>query len=149
MILIPSNSNGRSPVIFRSSRDRFSFGPPQPMPILKRTNNSSLGNCFSLVIISSNIPEKQGEVFRYGGEEFLVIIVNITREEVLIEAERIRLLTEKLEMHTLDNIPFTISVSQGISMLRSDETINDAIKRADERLYIAKRKGRNCVVATT
>lgn len=86
-------------------------------------------------------------ICRYGSEEFLVIIVDISREEVLAEAERIRLITEKLELHTLEGVPFQISVSQGISMLRSDETIQDAIRRADERLYKAKRKGRNCVMA--
>lgn len=87
-------------------------------------------------------------ICRYGGEEFLVIIVNISRDAVLAEAERIRLITEKLELHTLEGVPFTISISQGVSMLRADESIHEAIKRADERLYMAKRKGRNCVVAT-
>lgn len=87
-------------------------------------------------------------ICRYGGEEFLVIIVNISRDAVLAEAERIRLITEKLELHTLEGVPFTISISQGVSMLRADESIHEAIKRADDRLYMAKRKGRNCVVAT-
>lgn len=91
---------------------------------------------------------KNEMICRYGGEEFLVIIVNITKKEVLAEAERIRLITEKLELHTLEGMPFHISVSQGISMLRPEEKIKDAIRRADERLYMAKRKGRNCVVAT-
>lgn len=94
-----------------------------------------------------NEAQENEMICRYGGEEFLVVIVNITREAVLAEAERIRLLTQSIELHTLEDIPFSITVSQGISMLRSEETIKEAIRRADERLYIAKRKGRNCVVA--
>lgn len=86
-------------------------------------------------------------ICRYGGEEFLIIMIDVSKDEAIANAENIRTITEKLIVHNLEGMPFHISVSQGLSMLRADETIKDAIKRADNRLYEAKAKGRNCVVA--
>ena len=90
--------------------------------------------------------QKNDTVCRYGGEEFLIISTHVSREQAVEQAEKIRVLAQELEPKTLDNVSFQISVSQGISMLRPDEKIEDAIQRADERLYIAKSNGRNCVV---
>ena len=90
--------------------------------------------------------QKNDTVCRYGGEEFLIISTHVSREQAVEQAEKIRVLAQELEPKTLDNVSFQISVSQGISMLRPGEKIEDAIQRADERLYIAKSNGRNCVV---
>lgn len=86
-------------------------------------------------------------IYRYGGEEFLIIRTYTNPTEALKRAEQIRLSTQQLKPHTLDKTIFAITVSQGVSMLRPKESIQEAIVRADERLYLAKKKGRNCVVA--
>jgi diguanylate cyclase (GGDEF)-like protein len=80
---------------------------------------------------------------RYGGEEFAILVRNTDVEGAFIIAERIRRAIEDLEVtHNGRRIPCTVSI--GIAKL--DHTIarpSDLIEAADERLYQAKRKGRN------
>jgi two-component system, cell cycle response regulator len=80
---------------------------------------------------------------RYGGEEFALLLRNTGMEGAFIVAERLRRHIEDLEVtHNGRRIPCTISV--GVALI--DEQIatpNDLIEAADERLYQAKRKGRN------
>lgn len=94
------------------------------------------------------IRHKNETICRYGGEEFLIISTHTDKETAAKRAEYIRQLTLQLEPKSLDNEPFKLSVSLGVSLLRPTETIHSAIQRADGRLYVAKRTGRNCVVAT-
>jgi diguanylate cyclase (GGDEF)-like protein len=78
-------------------------------------------------------------LYRYGGEEFVVIIPDITAEEAIRIGERLRTKVE-------DSCPVTISV--GISQYRTvSEGLERLIREADAALYEAKRKGRNKVLA--
>jgi diguanylate cyclase (GGDEF)-like protein len=80
---------------------------------------------------------------RYGGEEFALLLRNTTIESGFILGERIRRAIEELEVtHNGRRIPCTVSL--GVATL--DDTItrpSDLIEAADQRLYQAKRKGRN------
>lgn len=80
---------------------------------------------------------------RYGGEEFALLLRNTDLEAAFIVGERIRRCVESLEVtHDGRRIPCTISV--GVAVL--DEAIKrpvDLIEAADQRLYQAKRRGRN------
>jgi diguanylate cyclase (GGDEF)-like protein len=84
-------------------------------------------------------------IFRYGGEEFVILLsdTNIHGAELL--AERIR---NSIERHTLayGMKTINITVSLGVSSLRSDDTAETFVKRADEALFTAKSNGRNQVV---
>lgn len=78
-------------------------------------------------------------VFRYGGEEFLILskmseVSTDIRVKELFE-------TVRRELHTSDRKPRTISVGIG----RKSKIDNGAIKRADINLYICKNNGRNCI----
>ncbi|NJK88048.1 MAG: diguanylate cyclase [Myxococcales bacterium] len=88
--------------------------------------------------------KRKEDVFaRYGGEEFALLLRNTSLEQAFIAGERIRRAVEGLEIiHNGRRIPCTVSV--GVALL--DEKIDqptDLIEAADERLYIAKRRGRN------
>lgn len=85
-------------------------------------------------------------VGRYGGEEFLVALPDIEKEEIRKIAERIREAIS-LKPCTVDgNLLIPMTLSAGISCcLPGEEDIFPAIKRADEGLYLAKRSGRNQV----
>ncbi|MEW6260522.1 MAG: diguanylate cyclase [Thermodesulfobacteriota bacterium] len=81
--------------------------------------------------------------YRYGGEEFAVILPVTTGEEAMVVAERIRLKIEKCPV-TLDDgrtVPVTLSV--GIAEHVPGETAAHLIRRADEALYRSKDGGRN------
>lgn len=78
-------------------------------------------------------------VARYGGEEFLIILPD-TQEQSFILAEKLRHVISTLEF------PFEqqLTVSIGLSIVNiADKAPEDAVRRADKALYIAKENGRN------
>jgi len=81
-------------------------------------------------------------IFRYGGEEFLVILADSAVDEAYMIAERIRVKVEKFTVH-YDNqsIPFTIS--GGVAQFKNHPDFNQMIEHADRLLYEAKNEGRN------
>ena len=85
--------------------------------------------------------------FRYGGEEFLLILDDTDVNQASKVAERIR---ETVEQHTyLHNgkiIPVTISI--GAATHKHKETLQDFQERADKALYTAKNAGRNMTVSS-
>ncbi len=80
---------------------------------------------------------------RYGGEEFAVLVSNVENKHLKEIAERIRSLVSLSALREPENI--TISVSIGAAYAKSDDTVEDLIKRADEKLYQAKNNGCNQV----
>jgi diguanylate cyclase (GGDEF)-like protein len=83
---------------------------------------------------------------RFGGEEFLALLPNSTDEQSLAIAERLRDAFAVEANASLDPslaLPFTPSVSIGISQLRPGEALEAAQRRADNALYRAKAGGRN------
>ena len=83
---------------------------------------------------------------RIGGEEFAAVLPETPLDAGILVAERLRDATSKLAVNAKDaDINFTISI--GVSIVaKEDAIIEDAINRADEALYKAKRMGRNRVV---
>jgi diguanylate cyclase (GGDEF)-like protein len=83
-------------------------------------------------------------VFRYGGEEFVILLSNTTLARATQVAERLRLKIEALTLEE-DGIRIMITSSIGIAMLDPNETMSKLLTRADEAMYEAKRDGRNQV----
>lgn len=80
-------------------------------------------------------------VGRWGGEEFLIILVNTGLEDAIKVAEKLRKkISEALILGKLN-----ITLSFGVSEYKINEDIKEAIRRADEALYEAKLAGKNCV----
>jgi diguanylate cyclase (GGDEF)-like protein len=83
--------------------------------------------------------------FRYGGEEFLVLMPNTTAEDAMICAERIRSNIEALKLEHSPTEKGSLTVSLGVaSSLAGDWQL--MLKSADKALYEAKSSGRNTVV---
>lgn len=80
-------------------------------------------------------------VCRWGGEEFLCYLPGADLHIALQLAGRLR---ERVE-HTRLILDLQVTVSAGIALLTPTDTLEDVIRRADERLYQAKRSGRNRV----
>jgi diguanylate cyclase (GGDEF)-like protein len=91
-------------------------------------------------IVNSNI--RQSDIFaRWGGEEFVLILPNVT---VDIAKKIINNLRIKIENHYFEDVE-KITCSFGITSYEDGDTIESMLKRADEALYIAKDSGRNRV----
>ena len=85
-------------------------------------------------------------VFRYGGEEFVVLLAHTDTAGAQIMAERVRILVAANQELHQDACP-GITVSIGIGTLTADDDVAALLHRADTAMYRAKRDGRNRVVA--
>lgn len=85
--------------------------------------------------------------FRYGGEEFVVLLRETGEAGALIIAERIRLQIAKLKIgNDADCVSPTVSIGIGTREFGKKEQISDLFDRADQALYLAKANGRNCTI---
>lgn len=83
---------------------------------------------------------------RYGGEEFVILMPDTPLEEAITVMARLqRELTKSFFL--VNNEKILITFSAGVAQLAMEETQEQALKRADEAMYLAKRSGKNRVVA--
>lgn len=88
----------------------------------------------------------QDTLARYGGEEFVIVLPDTLLELGVGTLTRLqRELTKKFFLR--DNQKVLITFSAGVAQLGSDESGSDCIKRADQAMYLAKRNGKNRVLA--
>ena len=92
-------------------------------------------------LIETNI-RQHDRLFRYGGEEFVILANKVTEEFLSIMAEKLRSQVEN-QLRTPEGK--TITASIGGAMLRHDESIERWFSRADAALYECKKNGRNQV----
>lgn len=81
-------------------------------------------------------------VFRYGGEEFMVLLSNTSREAASMVGERLRLAVLGIQ-YLVENRAIELSVSLGCASLLPGESMDSLLRRADNALYVSKREGRN------
>lgn len=83
---------------------------------------------------------------RMGGEEFAVVTAGTDREAARQLAERLRNQMMRLEISPAEGRPFRVTISLGIAVGEGEgEPFVELMRRADDALYLAKRKGRNRV----
>jgi diguanylate cyclase (GGDEF)-like protein len=84
-------------------------------------------------------------VFRYGGEEFAIVLSNTPAPGARLLAERLRRRIESTDV-SLGEHSVRVTISAGVAEYRSGDTSAALLNRADERLYAAKSAGRNRVM---
>jgi diguanylate cyclase (GGDEF)-like protein len=83
--------------------------------------------------------------YRYGGEEFTVILPETEAEEAKTVAQRIRATLEAEEFSPLSSPPVSKTISIGVTEYFPGEGMAVFIKRADQAMYLSKQNGRNLV----
>ncbi|WGI25232.1 diguanylate cyclase [Halomonas alkaliantarctica] len=85
-------------------------------------------------------------VFRMGGEEFLIVLVNTDHDGCRLFAERLRQSVAKEPMLAAADTLLNVTISVGVTLHDGHPDYNNSLQRADKALYQAKRSGRNRVV---
>ena len=81
--------------------------------------------------------------FRFGGEEFAVILPRTNERDARIIAERLR---QHISSKLIGRHQITVSIGLACQEDRKFQSLSDLLNAADEALYAAKDNGRNCVV---
>ncbi|MBT2685115.1 GGDEF and EAL domain-containing protein [Bacillus sp. ISL-37] len=130
-----SNGKGTLAVLFLDL-DRFK--------IINDTKGHRVGDLLLKVVATrlKNAVKEQGLVSRQGGDEFIIVLKDFGKEQVVEVAERI--LNEFNEGITIEGQEFFVTPSIGISMAPEDGQDEETlIKHADTAMYLAKDRGKN------
>ena len=84
--------------------------------------------------------------YRYGGEEFAVILPETVGPGAVQVAERIRKELAAMPLLLKAKTNRSITASMGVSELQAKDKLFELIRRADENLYAAKAEGKNRVI---
>ncbi len=93
-----------------------------------------------------NVLRRTDFLVRYGGDEFSIILYNTRLQQSSDVGEKIRRLIAYENLSKRENEDFHITLSIGIASIRKSDSVESFIHRADECLYLAKKKGRNLVI---
>jgi diguanylate cyclase (GGDEF)-like protein len=140
LALRAAGQTGKPAVVFMCDIDHF------------KSINDRFGHDFgdkALIQIASVLREfaaaRGALVARHGGEEFVALMVGISREQAEIHAEEIRLACAQREIRCAD-ICERMTVSIGFAVARGETDLARIMRSADQALYMAKRQGRDRVV---
>ncbi|MCQ4326531.1 GGDEF domain-containing protein [Stutzerimonas stutzeri] len=101
--------------------------------------------CLVARTLGSQLRPKDSLV-RFGGEEFVILLPELELDEARRIAERLRQSVEQAASGdaSVGALP-DVTISIGLAQLRPHDTLEDLINRADQALYQAKERGRNCL----
>lgn len=112
--------------------------------------NDTFGHLYGdeiLVLVArflrENFTRKEDLVYRYGGEEFVVLLGSNTHDNAMQAFERMR---KNIESHQFPQID-SVTVSIGFVSINGQQSASDAIGQADKALYYAKEHGRNQTIS--
>mgnify|MGYP000845247701 CR=1 FL=1 len=96
-------------------------------------------------LIASNA---NGQVFRYGGEEFAIVFRNVKIEDILPKLETV-MMAVRTSNFVFESQKANVTISMGVAELsKENNTAEEVMKKADDNLYDAKREGKNRIVLT-
>lgn len=81
---------------------------------------------------------------RWGGEEFLVALMNMDETRLQVVAEKLRAMVEGSVIR-VEGGDLSVTISLGATLAHHEDTLESLVERADKLLYRSKQNGRNCV----
>lgn len=81
---------------------------------------------------------------RYGGEEFILALMDINLSDLAQLLEKVRSNIEE-SIFSYEGKPIKVTMSFGATLIQDDFDLDAAIRRADTALYQSKHSGRNCI----
>jgi diguanylate cyclase (GGDEF)-like protein/PAS domain S-box-containing protein len=132
------------------------YGRPLSLLVLDCDNFKRINDCYghlegdkvlqSLAEVIGVCLRRSDSAFRYGGEEFIVLLPEAGEEAAVALAERLREMFACRETLAATRESIRCTVSIGVSRYIPNDSENTLIRRADEACYCAKGRGKNCVV---
>jgi diguanylate cyclase (GGDEF)-like protein len=99
-----------------------------------------------VVAVTQRIIRDGDYLVRYGGEEFVVVLIATVVDKAEVVAERIRATIEGESFRQIDPA-LRVTISLGCTEFRPNESLDAMIARADASMYEAKKRGRNTIVS--
>ena len=132
------------------------YGRPLSLLVLDCDNFKSINDCYghlegdkvliSLAEIIGQCLRRTDSAFRYGGEEFVVLLPEAGEQASVALANRLREMFANQKVLSAAGEEIRCTVSIGVSRHVPGDSENSLIRRADEACYGAKGRGKNCVV---
>jgi len=118
--------------------------------LINDTHGHAIGDSVIKAVADSASETIRGAdvLFRYGGEEFTILLHNTMVDGAYLLAERVRQAVEKMEC-ICENSVIRVTVSLGVASLGRDESRETFFNKCDQALYKAKQAGRNSVYLDT
>lgn len=98
----------------------------------------------NLILSVKNCIRESDTIFRWGGDEFLIILPESDLQTAAMVAEKVRENVAQLNLDFVGNA-LSVTISIGVACMSQSETVDALVNHADEALYNAKHKGRNSV----
>lgn len=132
------------------------YGRPLSMLVLDCDNFKSINDCYghlegdkvlqNLAEVIRRCLRRSDSAYRYGGEEFVVLLPETDMAAAMALAERLRSMFAAQETLASNGEKIHCTISIGVSRHVPTDTESTLIRRADEASYVAKQRGKNCVV---
>lgn len=132
------------------------YGRPLSMLVIDCDNFKSINDCYGHLEgdkVLQNLAEairhclrRSDSAYRYGGEEFVVLLPETDSSAAMALAERLRGMFAAQETQVSNGEKICCTISIGVSRHVPTDTASSLIRRADEASYRAKERGKNCVV---
>jgi len=97
----------------------------------------------SLALNISNNIRRSESMYRYGGEEFIVVLHASNDQDAVAIAERLRRDIARLETIAGEHL-IRVTFTGGLTRIHEGESLREVLERADIALYTGKKIGRNC-----
>lgn len=96
----------------------------------------------------TNTLRSNDSVCRWGGEEFLALVINVTEDRLHGLAEKLRALVQR-SSYLHEGTPLAVTLSIGATMAGPGDSVETLVRRADQLMYRCKGSGRNRVAVSS